>query len=198
MALTSNVKILVINHFYQNIQGWFTFPRFYSSLVEQAKDGYHFVEVGTWKGKSACYMAVEIINSKKKIRFDCVDTWMGNGRSLTDIVHEPLLRVPDGLYNHFLENIKDVQHVINPIRKPSLEAANLYADNTLNCVFIDAAHDYKNVFSDVKAWLPKIKSGGILAGHDFKLKSVEQALKDSLGLQNITQDKGNVWIYYVK
>ena len=47
-------------------------------MVEKFSSGSKFVEVGSWKGKSAAYMAVEIINSKKKITLDCIDTWEGS------------------------------------------------------------------------------------------------------------------------
>ena len=38
----------------------------------------HFVEVGSYKGRSTSFMAVEIANSGKQIKFDCVDTWEGS------------------------------------------------------------------------------------------------------------------------
>lgn len=188
-----------MNHIYQNIQGWFSYPVFYSNLVSQAKDGYHFVEVGTWKGCSAVYMAVEIINSKKQIKFDCVDTWTGSEEH-TDPQsdhYESLLLDKDGLYNLFISNIEPVNHVIKPVRKASMEALDLYENGSLDCVFIDAAHDYKNVCKDIQGWLPKIKPGGILSGHDWNCKDVQRALADTL--KNNYQSVGeNVWIYKVK
>ena len=188
-----------MNHIYQNIQGWFSFPSFYSNLVSEAKDGYHFVEVGTWKGCSAAYMAVEIINSKKQIKFDCVDTWSGSEETIDpqSVHHEPLLLEKDGLYNLFINNIEPVKHVIKPIRKASLEALDLYENGSLDCVFIDAAHDYENVCKDIQGWLPKIKPGGILSGHDWDCKDVQQALADTL--KDSYQPIGeNVWIYKIK
>jgi hypothetical protein len=67
-----------MDHFNTSIQGWFGFHNLYSEIVAKADHGAHFVEVGSWKGKSASYMAVEIINTGKRIRFDCVDTWRGS------------------------------------------------------------------------------------------------------------------------
>ena len=65
-----------MEHFYQNLgQDWFTYPQLYKGMVEKFNEGSHFVEVGVWKGRSASFMAVEIHNSGKKIKFDCVDTW---------------------------------------------------------------------------------------------------------------------------
>jgi predicted O-methyltransferase YrrM len=49
----------------------------------------------------------------------------------------------------------------------SLEAAGLYKDNSLDFVLLDASHTYEDVKADIQAWLPKIKSGGILAGDDY-------------------------------
>lgn len=64
-----------MEHFYQNIgEDWFTYPNLYKEMVEKSSNGSLFVEVGSWKGRSASFMAVEILNSKKDIKFDCVDT----------------------------------------------------------------------------------------------------------------------------
>ena len=67
-----------MDHFYNSIHGYFDFQNIYTAAVNAApQDGAHFVEVGSWKGTSSAYMAVEIVNSKKNILFDCVDTWEG-------------------------------------------------------------------------------------------------------------------------
>jgi hypothetical protein len=183
-----------MEHFYQNIQGWFTFPKFYSEIVKQAKDGFHFVEVGSWKGKSTAYLAVEIINSNKQIKFDCVDTWEGDN-DINSSYNEPLLNIPDGLYNHFLENINPVKEFLNPIRLSSLAASALYSDKTLNCVFIDGAHDYKNVSDDIKHWISKIKPGGIISGHDYAHQPVKDALRDTIGEDKVKYFGEDVWFY---
>lgn len=189
-----------MKHFYHNIHGWFTFKNFYSELVKQAKDNYHFVEVGSWKGKSASFLAVEILNSNKNIKFDCIDTWNGSEEHLDNEspFYEPLLTVPDGLYNEFIKNIVPVKEIINPIRKTSLDASCMYERASLNCVFIDAAHDYDNACLDIRSWLPKIKPGGILAGHDIAHKPIQNAVQDCLTKNVITLREQDVWIYKVK
>ena len=40
--------------------------------------------------------------------------------------------------------------------------------NNLDLVYIDAAHDYDSVKQDILTWLPKIKKGGFIAGHDYR------------------------------
>lgn len=185
-----------MEHIYQNIQGWFTFPNFYSEIIKQSKDGYHIVEVGSWKGKSTAYIAVEIANCGKQIKFDCVDTWEGDS-SITSSFDEPLLSKPNALYEHFLQNINPVKQYVNPIKSTSIDASTLYSNNSLNCVFIDGAHDYDSVRLDIKSWLPKIKTGGLLSGHDYAHPPVQQALRDCLfeGYFHYGED---VWVYKVK
>lgn len=152
-----------MEHFYESIgENWFNYQDVYKKMVEMAKPNSHFVEVGSWKGRSSVFMAVEIINSIKKIQFDCVDTWEGS------IEHtENNSVINRTLYDEFLLNIKPVSNVIRPIQKLSLDAAKDYADESLDFVFIDASHEYEDVLNDIRAWMPKIKSGGWIAGHDY-------------------------------
>jgi predicted O-methyltransferase YrrM len=152
-----------MEHFYDKIdsENWFTYPKLYAEMVARFPTGSHFVEVGTWKGTSACFMAVEIINSGKDIRFDCVDTW--------DFVEVETIssELYKDLYNVFLKNIAPVCNQITPVREISWQAAELYADRSLDFVFIDASHNYESVSKDISAWFPKLKKTGIIAGHDY-------------------------------
>jgi predicted O-methyltransferase YrrM len=147
-------------------------------MVKKFPSGSHFVEVGTWKGTSAAFMAVEIINSGKDIKFDCVDVWDGSNEP--DYASDPKVK-QNALYEHFLDNMYPVIEYVNPIRLPSVEASKLYEDNSLDFIFLDAAHDYENVYKDLIHWYPKIKSGGVFAGHDYHHDPVNKAVHDVLG-----------------
>ena len=49
----------------------------------------------------------------------------------------------------------------------SLLAADLVEDESLDFIYIDAGHSYIEVKSDFLAWYPKVRSGGIISGHDY-------------------------------
>ncbi len=53
------------------------------------------------------------------------------------------------------------------VRRPSVEAAAEIAPGSLDFVYIDAAHDLASVRADLAAWYPRVRPGGILAGHDY-------------------------------
>ena len=186
-----------MKHFYQNISGMFRPEQklCYKNQITQAKENSHFVELGIWKGRSASFMAVEIINSGKKIKYDVVDTWLGTP-SLGTKEYSRSPFVKNGtLYEHFLDNVKSVRHIINPIRMTTVEASKLYDNNSLDFVFIDASHDYDSVKEDIKHWLPKIRENGILAGDDMEWHlgdGVKRAVNELLPKH--IQDR-NTWLY---
>lgn len=53
------------------------------------------------------------------------------------------------------------------MRGDSLTMARFVADESLDFVYIDANHHYKECLEDIEAWYPKVRSGGIISGHDF-------------------------------
>jgi len=177
----------MIPHFYKNIQGWFNSGqrRFYEHQVIHGTDNSHFVEVGAWKGRSTSYMGVEILNSEKNIKFDVVDTWLGSDE---EIHKNDLSVINNTLYEDFLKNIEPVKSVINLIRSTSIEASQLYEDNSLDFVFIDASHKYQDVKDDIKNWLPKVRKGGILAGDDICWLEFQQGLKYWNGVERAVEE----------
>jgi len=176
-----------MEHFYKNLgEEWFTYPELYTYIVNKFPTNSHFVEVGTWKGMSAAYMAVEIINSGKNIKFDCVDTW-----DFVPSQTEIPLHMFDNLYEVFLKNIEPVKHQINPVKALSWDGAAFYKDNSLDFVFIDAAHDYESVKKDINAWYPKVKKEGIIGGHDYTwCDDVRRAVNEFFKNKTIYESEG--------
>ncbi len=183
-----------MEHIYQNIEGWFNFQTIYRMAVEQAQSGFHFVEVGAWKGKSTSFMAVEIANSGKHIQFDVVDTWQGSKEHLTgDYIDQDAVK--GRLFEVFTRNMKPLADYYNPKPMTSLQAAATYADGSLDFVMIDASHEYEDVRADIQAWLPKVRPGGVLAGDDFfyHWPGVIRAVQELLpGFQVVD---GVTWMY---
>lgn len=182
-----------MNHIYENAsfgENWFDYAPLYERFIAEVPNESHIVEVGCWMGKSVAFLAVEAVNSGKTIVIDAVDTWLGSPE------HEYILQRHgrDYLYETFTTNIAPLRHVVNPMRMTSLEASVLYQNDSLDVVFIDAAHDYDSVKADIAAWLPKVKSGGYLAGHDYNQcwSGVIAAVNESLDIQEVVC---GCWVY---
>ena len=103
----------------------------------------------------------------------------------------------DGMY---LEVVKYMPwfHQLRIIRMASVQAADLFWDGFFDLVFIDADHRYEPVTADIKAWLPKVRSGGIISGHDFTSRTrrrsmVKPAVTDFFGAGNFERGNDMTW-----
>lgn len=187
-----------MEHIYREPQfgeDWFSYPTLYSRFVKELNSGSKIIEVGCWKGKSAAYLAVEIINSGKDIKLDAVDIWECNDQEYNikySIQDDPYIK-SNSLYELFLSNISPVSSVVHPIRMKSTEASKLYEDESVDVVFIDAAHDYESVRDDIKCWYPKVKPGGYLAGHDYAWTGVSKAVNEVFG--NGVENTELCWVF---
>lgn len=169
LRTNSEIKDKLMNHFFQTINGWFSFEHIYQEEVIKAKNGSVFVEIGSWKGRSSAFMATEIINSGKKIDFFCIDSWNGDkSGGLKGI----------DTYDEFLDNMKDVLDRIKIIRKLSVDASKDFLDKSIDFIFIDASHDYESVLEDIRHWYPKLKDNGTIAGHDTHVSDVKKAVEE--------------------
>lgn len=61
-------------------------------------------------------------------------------------------------------------------------------DNYYDFIFLDAHLSYEQIFSDLKKWLPKVKDGGIISGHDYYCLSTWWAVRNFRKFNNI-EDK---------
>jgi predicted O-methyltransferase YrrM len=176
-----------MKHFHKSIDGWFSYPKLYRDVVKQFSDNSNFVEVGSWLGKSAAYMAVEIANSSKNINFYCVDMWSGVVSYSPD--RSSKIDTNSYFYEKFLTNIEPVKDFIIPVAKSSLDATKEFQDNSLDFIFIDASHDYQSVKQDIEAWYPKLKPTGVFAGHDYLTSAgVRQAVEEFCTDKNLTNE----------
>jgi predicted O-methyltransferase YrrM len=135
-------------------------------LASVAEKSHMIAEVGSWRGRSARAMAD---NTPGVVH--CFDTWADNAYGTVFPGDAPdLCDHPDWLWNEFQENHADtVGTVVFCHRMSSVEGAN-YARNAglrFDAIFIDAGHQYVDVVADITAWMPLLKKGGILFGHDY-------------------------------
>lgn len=153
----------MISHIYHRPEfgeDWFTYSKLYQDIVKSFPSGSTFVEIGTWKGKSTAFMCVEIANSGKQIDFYCIDTFEGS------VEHQTNPELPH-LYDIFKSNMKPVEGYYKELRMSSMEAVKKFENESVDFVFIDGSHEYEDIKDDINHWLPKVKKGGVLAGHDY-------------------------------
>lgn len=115
------------------------------------------VEIGAFTGD---YSDVLLSGSLLSKLFT-VDPWHESeiGLSENNTPREHFNFCIDKLWKHYPRSVV--------IRQRSVDAAQMFADRSLDFVYIDANHDYAHVAEDIAAWWPKMNPGGIFAGHDY-------------------------------
>jgi SAM-dependent methyltransferase len=138
------------------------------------------VEVGCWLGRSTVYLARQVAASGKDIALTAVDTFRG---SPTEEFHLRVVAAHGGSVRAAFEaNLRryGVADQVAVLEAPSVAAAASFPDGSLDFVFIDADHAYGSVRADLLAWLPKVRPGGTLAGHDYDSADVARAVREVL------------------
>ena len=64
----------------------------------------------------------------------------------------------------FLEKLDSRYHFHNGL---DTEFTKVFPDGYFDLIYIDSVHNYAEVKRTVETWLPKLKSGGVLGGHDY-------------------------------
>lgn len=163
---------------YSDINGWFGYDliKVYDYVIDNTQPGGSFFELGAWLGRSTAYL----IDNAPNLDITVIDSWEGS-KSEIDTNH--ILAKTENVYKLFLDNMgsRKFRH----FQGYAEELVNRFDDNSIDTVFIDLDHTYESVYRDIQLWLPKVKSGGILAGDDYRdswpgvVRAVDELLPNS-------------------
>ena len=133
------------------------------------------VEVGSYMGESATTFE-ELLGCT----VHCVDPWQDYVNLNLEVVG--MAEVED----IFDEVTKGLPNIIKT-KGTSAECVQLFEDDSLDFVYIDANHDYEFVKHDISLWLPKVKKNHFIGGHDFKQPwhGVIKAVRETVGSRTI-------------
>lgn len=160
-------------------------------------------EIGVYKGK----FSARILDEPSIGLLYSVDSWKDvDGGELTSIMAE------------CRERLSKYGNRSRILAMDSVEAAATIGDGTLDFVYIDADHRYEMVRRDMFAWWPKIRMGGIMAGHDYSpgkaigkfqttaahpetytrdvIKAVNRFVKVRRLSLHLTREKGPSWWFF--
>jgi len=131
-----------------------------SSLFQEKNSLGKGVEVGVGKGEHA-----KTILSKYLGHLYLVDPWAAQDpQEYEDITN---FENHESNFYECAASLSKHQSRYTAIRKKSSLAVNDFDNESLDFVYIDANHKYSFIKADIEAWFPKVRTGGIVSGHDY-------------------------------
>lgn len=149
------------------------------------------VEVGVWKAQLSEAILAHCVSVEQ---LTCVDPWevcYGQRDTGQWVVLAPgVSRAEmDDAYRTTRYKLGPYKDRVRIWRLKSVQAAERFADNVLDAVIIDALHFANFVIEDIRAWLPKLRPGGLMIGDDLGTyyPGVE------VGVREVFGDNYKVW-----
>ena len=148
-------------------------------------------EVGVCKGEHAR----ALLRLNKNLKLLLVDPWCPYNRLSQEKA--------DMRFDMCKKRLGHYEHRITYMKMSSMEAVRQVEDRSLDFVYIDGLHEFDPVMMDIISWVPKVRPGGIVAGHDyysFYQSGIIDAVNTYTKAHNInewytTRDKEATWFW---
>lgn len=166
-----------------------------------ARHGKEFVgvELGVFRGD----LSVALLAAFTQLHLHLVDTWSApasgsayllSGDGAASLSHDEHM-------NNKMETLTRVEPYRNRItiwHCTSHEAAQAMNRESVDVIFIDAEHTKDAVLADIRDWWPRMKRGGLVAGHDYghrRFPGVKEAVDEFTQRNKLELGVGNgkVW-----
>ncbi len=187
---------------WNEIPGW-TCPRItelYCEVAARYRSGL-FVEVGVAYGCSLSFLASVADPAVRLLGVDLWQTFQGQDNL------DPELFALARSHRSPIDACRSFLDATGAARAELVQGLSFdvpkWLDVQADFVFVDACHDYEPVRDDVRAWLPRLKPGGTIAGHDINAHypGVERAVRELLPDAEIrppgptANGWGGVWVW---
>jgi len=156
---------------YQFTKDWFNWaPAVWEQLIphlpERTEDGRYFIEIGSFEGRSAVWIAENMMQDGDYLT--CIDTWEGGEEHTNGEMGGAEARFD---HNIAILRAKYPERFIDQYKNKSTVALAeiMHGDRspTFEFIYIDGSHIARDVLTDACMAWPLLKKGGIMVFDDY-------------------------------
>lgn len=125
------------------------------------------IEIGSYAGESTL-----LFSEGFDCKINCVDSWQ-NGYDNNDVASDSDMNEVENDFDLRMSGKNVIKY-----KMKSDDAHKFFSDNSYDLIYVDGCHIYEQVKRDLINYMPKVKTGGFICGHDYPFPDVKRALKD--------------------
>lgn len=116
------------------------------------------IQIGSYRGQSTQMF----LKSGAFKKLYCIDPWLPDYDPNDEAATKEIVLAEQDFDRRFNGN-----EIIRKIKAKSTDVVNLFDNESIDFIYIDGCHTYEAVKEDLNNYYPKVKNGGIVAGHDW-------------------------------
>ncbi len=121
------------------------------------KKKWNMIEIGSYMGESILlFNSIGIFNE-----IHSIEPFEGHEQHMVDYGYDW-----DFVKEEFKTNTRLCKNIIQ-YEDYSYNVVDNFEDNSIDFIYIDGDHSYAGVKRDVELFIPKVKNGGFIGGHDY-------------------------------
>jgi len=133
------------------------------------------LEIGSYAGES--------INMFKQVLGDdilivAIDPW-DTLEDENDLIHQNDFNQVEQVFNDAVLSQKQIVKC----KVYSQDLVDMFADGYFDCLYVDGLHTYEQVKIDLELYVSKVKSQGIISGHDYEIEYTEKQRQEILNFE---------------
>lgn len=139
------------------------------------------VELGVGTAQTFCTFLQQCPKIKVLYGVDNYPVTTATGIEMSDNNHVPLDEKATEVSKFFAHH--NIKYSVHPekaifLEEDTLVASTKFENNSIDFIFIDTYVDYVQLTNELTAWYPKIKSNGLVSGHDWDYEDVRRGVND--------------------
>ena len=144
----------------------------------QTKETFCGAEIGVAKGE----LAEALLRYYPALHLTLVDRWEPAKESETyymsgDGYATDTAETHERNYNLAFWNTQFARDRRLMVREDMIKGTAFVPDGSLDFIFLDADHTTEGTLQALNAWVPKVKQGGVISGHDWDRYGVNEAVE---------------------